>query len=122
MSAGAIARSVSLSQATVTSIIERLERSALVQRRKGESDRRQVFIALTESGAVKTEGAPELLQSGFIKGFDRLESWERHMLIASVERIAELMDAEDLDASPILDIGDFSRQDGKLQRSSGPTQ
>lgn len=29
------------------------------------------------------------------------------MLIASLQRIAELMDAEDLDASPILETGEI---------------
>ncbi len=113
LSSGAIARAVLLSQATVTSIVERLERAGLVQRRKGESDRRQVFVELTEAGHRKSETAPELLQAGFVRAFDRLESWEQHMLIASVERIAELMDAEDLDASPILDVGEFETGDGQ---------
>jgi hypothetical protein len=31
------------------------------------------------------------------------------MLIASLQRIAELMDAEDLDASPFLDTGEIGR-------------
>lgn len=113
LSSGAIARSVMLSQATVTSIVERLERGDLVRRRRGETDRRQVFVELTEAGLAKMEAAPELLQAGFVKAFDKLESWEQHMLIASVERIAELMDAEDLGASPILDVGEFETRDGQ---------
>lgn len=111
LASGAIARAVVLSQATVTSIVERLERGGLVARTRGQTDRRQVFVHLTEAGRAKAEAAPELLQAGFIKAFDKLESWEQHMLLASVERIAELMDAEDLDASPILDVGEFGTRD-----------
>ena len=31
------------------------------------------------------------------------------MLIASLQRLAELMSAEDVDAAPILDVGDVRR-------------
>jgi len=109
MSSGAIARAISLSQATVTSIVERLERAGLVRRRKGDVDRRQVLVGLTPDGLARAESAPELLQAGFIRAFGALAPWEQHMLIASVQRIAELMDAEDIDASPILDVGEMVR-------------
>lgn len=107
LSPSAIARAVSLSQATVTSIVERLERAGLVCRRKSDTDRRVVLIGLTPEGLAKAESAPELLQAGFIRAFGDLAPWEQHMLIASVQRIAELMDAEDIDASPILEVGDL---------------
>ncbi|MEO1039536.1 MAG: MarR family transcriptional regulator [Pseudomonadota bacterium] len=107
LSSGTIARAVSLSQATVTSILERLERAGLVRRRKSDADRRVVLVGLTAEGREKAETAPELLQAGFIRAFGDLEPWEQHMLIASVQRIAELMDAEDIDASPILEVGDI---------------
>ena len=105
-SSGAIARSISLSQATVTSILERLERAGLVHRRKADVDRRVVLVGLTPEGRTRVEGAPELLQADFIRKFGALAIWEQHMLIASVQRIAELMDAETIDASPILEVGD----------------
>ena len=111
MPPSAIARAVSLSQATVTSILERLERAALVRRRRSDTDRRVVLVGLTPEGLAKAESAPELLQSGFIRAFGELETWEQHMLIASVQRIAELMDAEDLDASPILEVGEIQSEE-----------
>jgi DNA-binding MarR family transcriptional regulator len=118
MSAGAIARSISLSQATVTSIVERLERTGLVIRRKGDVDRRQVLVALTQEGRTRAETAPEPLQAGFTKAFDGLPSWEQHMLIAAVERIAELMDADELEASPFLQTGEIDVAAPPTQRAS----
>jgi hypothetical protein len=46
------------------------------------------------------------LQIGFLREYRKLERWEQHQLIASVQKIAVLMDAEDIDASPILTTGE----------------
>ena len=105
---GDIARRVSLSQGTVTSVIHRLEAKGLLQRSRGHHDRRKVGISLTPEGARQTAAAPEMLQEVFISRFERLEPWERKMLVSSLERIASLMDAATVDASPILDIGDIA--------------
>jgi len=107
MAPSAIARAVSLSQATVTSILDRLEKADLISRRRSDTDRRVVLIGLTPDGLEKAGSAPELFQAGFIREFRKLEPWEQHMLIASLQRVAELMDAEEIDASPILEIGEL---------------
>jgi len=105
-----IAADVRLSQATVTSILDRLERSGLARRERDQQDRRQVSVCLTLEGQAKLETAPELMQRSFVREFGRLESWEQAMLVSSLERVAAMMDAEDLDASPILASGDMARQ------------
>jgi hypothetical protein len=51
--------------------------------------------------------APSLLQEEFVARFEQLEGWEQKMLTAAVERIAAIMDAEAVDASPILQVGDI---------------
>jgi DNA-binding MarR family transcriptional regulator len=102
-----IARRVSLSQATVSSVIDRLVKKDLAFRERNAEDRRQVTVNLTETGSKKLLQVPELLQEEFIRRFEMLADWEQKMLIASVERIASLMDAQDVDASPILQTGDM---------------
>jgi DNA-binding MarR family transcriptional regulator len=102
-----IARRVSLSQATVTSVVDRLVRKDLVTRNRSEKDRRMVRIALTDHGKARLENAPGLLQEEFVNRFGALEPWEQKMLTAAVERIATIMDAETVDASPILQVGDI---------------
>lgn len=102
-----VARNVALSQATITSIIDRLEKADLVARERSEKDRRNINVYLTDKGNKKLEEAPELLQSGFLRQYRKLNDWEKSMLISSLQRIATMMDAEDIDASPILEIGDI---------------
>jgi len=102
-----IAREMVLSQATVTSLLDRLTKSELVVRVKSDQDKRSVTVDLTERGRELVSDAPELLQAGFLKEYRKLPEWQRHSLIASLQQIAQMMDAEKLDASPILDTGEL---------------
>ena len=102
-----IARRVSLSQATVTSILDRLEKKDFIRRDRNHSDRRIVSISLTPSGKNQIDNAPDLLQEDFINRFEQLEPWEQKMLTSALERIAAMMDAEKVDASPILQVGEI---------------
>ncbi len=106
-SPSAIAREVVLSQATVTSLLDRLDRNGLIERRKNLQDKRQVSITLTQEGESRLSDAPELLQAGFLREFRKLPDWQRSGLIAALQHIAYMMDAEELDASPVLDVGEL---------------
>ncbi len=103
MSAGDLAREVNLSQGTMTSILDRLEKRHLVLRLRSESDRRKVHVTLTADGEAQLAAAPTLLQERFIERFQQLKDWEQSQILASVQRLAEMMDAQDLDAAPVLD-------------------
>lgn len=118
LSVSEIARQVNLSQGTVTSLLDRLETKVFVRRTRGEADRRRVDISLTDAGRSTLASAPALLQDAFIERFDDLEDWEQKMLTAAVERIAGLMDAESVDASPILQVGDIVDPD-KVKADEG---
>ena len=98
----ALARAVSLSQPTVTGILNRLERAGLVRRDRGEEDRRNVLCTVTPQGASVLGEAPSLLQDRFRRELSRLEEWERSQMLATLQRIASLMDAETLEAAPVL--------------------
>jgi DNA-binding MarR family transcriptional regulator len=101
-----IARDVSLSQATVTTLLNKLEANGFVVRERSSEDRRRVNVHLTDAGGTVLEEAPEPLQERFSARFQSLESWEQHLIVASLERVANMMDAEDLDASPLLAAGE----------------
>lgn len=107
-----IAKEISLSQATVTSILDRLDKAGYTRRDRSTQDKRVVHACLTPIGLEKVLAAPELLQSGFLREFRKLDEWERTQLISSLQRIATMMDAEDIDASPILDVGDLYDSNG----------
>ncbi len=106
VTAGQIAREVNLSQATVTSILDRLERKVYLRRERSNEDKRKVFIHLTEAGKQVLEQAPTLMQESFILGFARLEEWEQSLILSSLQRVANMMQAGDLDAAPLLDSSD----------------
>lgn len=109
MISSALAKSVNLSQATVTSILDRLESRGLLKRERSTQDKRKVTISLTETGFATVEKAPSPLQESFIEQFSKLESWEKSMILSSLERVACMMDAEKLDASPVLAVGDIDK-------------
>lgn len=104
-STSTLARCISVSQATMTRIIDRLERAGLVRRDKSTTDKRVVNVSLTGTGRKKLESAPEPLQAEFLRKYRQLEDWEQQMLKSSLLRIAKMMDAADIDAAPILQAG-----------------
>jgi len=108
--AGTIAARLGITQATTTSLVQKLEAKGLVVRKRGATDRRTVWLTLSESGRTKLAEAPDSLQELFSQRFEKLEDWEQMMLMASLERVASMLDAEELDASPVLDIGALDRE------------
>ncbi len=101
-----LSNEISLSQATVTSIIDRLEARGLVCRHRSTTDRRVVHATLTEEGGATVKKAPIPLQDTFGKRFAALEDWEKSMIVSALQRVASMMNAEEIDASPVLHVGE----------------
>ncbi len=110
---GALAKEISLSQATVTTILDRLEKRGLVYRERSLEDKRKVHAHLTDKGAEIIRDAPTPLQEHFVKQFRDLREWEQSMIISALQRVALMMDAEHIDASPVLDVGELDRKDSR---------
>ena len=108
---GELAKNMSLSQATVTTIIDRLEKKELVERERSSQDKRKVYVRLTEAALDILKDAPTPLQESFARQFADLQEWERTMIISSLQRVAQMMDAQHIDASPVLDVGTIDRKD-----------
>jgi len=102
-----IAQRMLVSQATVTALVDKLVRKGMVTREKSSTDRRQTNITLTELGRATVDNAPDPLQQQFVKKFEALEDWEQSMIVASLERVAAMLNAADIDASPVLDYRDI---------------
>ena len=105
LSAGELATRVSLSQGTVTDILNRLEQRGLITRTRDTEDRRRVRVEATDTGLALLGQSPPLLQERFAQRFNGLQEWEQTQLLASLQRIAAMMDAEDIDAAPVLSSG-----------------
>jgi DNA-binding MarR family transcriptional regulator len=114
---GELANEISLSQATVTTILDRLEKRGLVYRERSAQDKRKVHAHLTDRGTETLKVAPTPLQEHFVRQFSDLQNWEQTMIIASLQRVAHMMDAQHIDASPVLDIGPIDRHDDTAENS-----
>lgn len=102
---GVLARSVHVSHPTMTGILDRLEKRGLVRRTRDTQDRRRMTATPTAKGLELLESAPSPLQDRFRSEFSKLEEWEQTQMLASLQRIAAMMDAEQLDAAPVLTTG-----------------
>ena len=71
-----VSRQVSLSQATVTNILNRLEGHGLIRRQRSAEDKRRVNLRVTSQGQSVLDNAPKPLQEGFVARFNQLEAWE----------------------------------------------
>ena len=108
-----ISDDVSLSQATVTTILNRLEDRQLVARVRSQLDKRVVNARLTDAGRQVLLSAPPLLHEKFIERFESLEDWEQTQILSSLQRVASMMDVETMDLPPILDMEANSTHDAQ---------
>jgi DNA-binding MarR family transcriptional regulator len=114
-SLSALAKAVHLGQATLSGVIQRLERAGFVERSPHETDRRIVNIRVTAAGQQRLETAPSLLHERFKTELVRLKEWERHQMLASLLRIAAMMDVETIDASPLLGAGPVDPGEAEME-------
>ena len=99
---GQLAEHISLSQATATTILDRLENMELATRYRSDVDRRKSHVKLTAMGESMLESAPMPMQSQFITQFEHLKPFEQTAILSTLQRVAEMMQ-EDMDSDPIMD-------------------
>lgn len=107
--AGAIARAVQFSQATVTNLVDHLVARGFVVRSRRATDRRQVWVSITGPGRATLFHAPDTMQDHFQGRFEQLPDWEQAMLVAMLERLTGLLNADGIDAAPVIDGGAIDR-------------
>ncbi|MDW6092865.1 MarR family winged helix-turn-helix transcriptional regulator [Vibrio rhizosphaerae] len=100
-----LSRNTNMSQATATTILDRLERNGYVRRVRSVTDKRKVHAHLTEFGQELLHKAPQPLQDNFVSQFQQLEEWEQTLLLSSIQRLSAMMKADNIDVAPMLEIG-----------------
>jgi DNA-binding MarR family transcriptional regulator len=120
-SVSALARAASLGQPTVSGILDRLEAQGFVRRERSKQDRRSSVVNVTAKGAAVLEKAPSLLQDRFRSELARLEPWERTQMLALLQRLATMMDAESIDAAPMLETGTLTAAEPATSVEAEPT-
>lgn len=93
ITASQLAGFVSLSAASLSGVLERLESRGLLSRRRDAQDRRRQWLHLEEAGRQALEEAPALLPEHVLRRFAGLAEWERHAILATLLRAAELFHA-----------------------------
>lgn len=101
----ALSRRVHLSPSTLVGILDRLEAKGLVRRERAQRDRRHIQVSATADGCALILAAPSPLQDSLTRALRSLSETEQDAIARSLERVAELMGAADIEASPILEAG-----------------
>ncbi|MGX2040007.1 MarR family winged helix-turn-helix transcriptional regulator [Methylocaldum sp. MU1018] len=92
LTAHQLSRAVSLSQGTITSILDRLEFKGHIRRARNAEDKRRLTITLTDAGRDALRHAPSLLHVNFLAAFRQLKDWEQTLILSSLQRVAGMMD------------------------------
>ena len=97
--AGYVAARMGVTQATTTVLIQKLENMGMVERRRGDVDRRQAWLSLTPQGKRILAVTPDGAHSQFHREFSALQDWEQLMLVAALERVAAMLGNADQTAT-----------------------
>lgn len=103
----ALATQMGVSMATVSALVDKLVAQGLVERVPSQQDRRQTHVTVTRDGHARLERAPDALQQRYVRKFLEMADWEQAQLVATLERVADMLDARRLDASPVLTTGEI---------------
>lgn len=109
-----LAEELRVSQATVSVLLDKLQAKGLVRRERSARDRRQIDLVLSEEGARILTRAPDPLQDRFVSRFSALPDAEQSRILAALERVAQLLDADRMEAAPLLEAGDLTGQEMDL--------
>lgn len=101
---------VSISPATLTSVLDRLAAKRLVERYRSETDRRVVHARLTPDGHEAVLNMPSLMDETFMTEFAALPANRRQEIASALATVARMMNADATDAAP-ADNGRQSRND-----------
>jgi DNA-binding MarR family transcriptional regulator len=105
-----LAKDVNLSHATVTDILNRLEKRGLVERTRSLVDRRRILVTPTLKAISLIEQSPPLLHEQFSDRLERLQNWELSQILSVLQRVALMMDAQEVEASPLLATGSMTAE------------
>ena len=82
----------------------------LITRERGINDKRIQYLNITEKGFKILESSPDVLQDKFKEQFSNLNDWEQSMIVSCLQRVAQFIGAEEIDAAPILDYGELNEE------------
>ena len=82
-----LSRRVYLSPSTVNGILDRLERSGLICRKRTDQDRRKVAVTSTKQGRKIVKQTPSLLQDKLAEELKLISAEKQHDITCALEQI-----------------------------------
>jgi MarR family transcriptional regulator, organic hydroperoxide resistance regulator len=98
LSTGRLAAALAVHQSSVSILVDRLERRALVRRLRGRRDHRVVELELTKQGAELASDAPEAAQGRLLYALQAMPPRAVHAIRRAVDRLVQAMEATDVNA------------------------
>lgn len=120
ITAAELGEALGLTAPTISDIIRRMEQRGLLTRIRDLTDRRRQLITATDTGRKALEHALPLMQESFLSRLAKLPDWERSQILASLQRLAALMDASDLMAAPMLTSGSATASAEAVTKATAP--
>lgn len=96
-----------LNASTISGILSRLEQKGLIARLPRFKDKRVTYVALTEKGMTLLDKAPTTLFERLSGALEKLPAEDISSLHQHLDFLVTAMDAQDIDASPILTSHEF---------------
>jgi len=94
--AGALAREAGLSPNSITVMLEQLERSGVVTRRRDDADRRVSWVSLTKKGRAELAVLRAQWDDAFADGFADVSGGDLDVASAVLERLAQVFSEFDV--------------------------
>lgn len=98
---------LNLNASTITGIISRLEKKNLVVKLPKSTDKRITLISLTAKGITLIQNAPVTFQQKLSEKLQALPPEKLETIITGIDLLAELMEVDEIDASPIITSEEF---------------
>jgi len=100
---GELSKWMYLHPSTITGVVDRLEKKGYMLRDRGQEDRRVVKVQLTAKGKRLVKKAPNPVQGKMIYGLRKLNRGELNSIYHSVQKLVEIMEAQNLKVTFFFD-------------------
>ena len=91
--AGELAKRADLSPASMTAMLDQLEQSGMIERRRSERDRRQVFVTLTDAGHETLAAKRAKIEARTAELLDAYSEQELDSAVRVMRSLVELLDS-----------------------------
>ncbi|GGK42747.1 MULTISPECIES: MarR family winged helix-turn-helix transcriptional regulator [Flavobacteriaceae] len=101
---------LNLNASTISGILRRLEKKGFIAKLPKASDKRVTLISLTASGMDLLKSAPITFQQKLSEKLQALPPEKLQTIIEGIDLLTQIMEVEELDASPIITAEEFSNE------------